>query len=145
MAPPGPHIYGELFKMMADVDLFHVPYRAVYMPNLLVGQVQVTFMPIPQSSTISAAANSALLRQPQRSGWIHYQTFPTSATRCRTTKRAAFLPWARHGTPTEIISKPDDAISAGLADPRIKARLLALGDDDPRVRQPFQKPFQYRR
>ena len=38
-----PHLVGELFKMMTGVDLVHVPYRASSMPDLLAGQVQVTF------------------------------------------------------------------------------------------------------
>src|SRR5262249_51507142 len=51
MASPGngtsPHIFGELFKMMAGVDLVHVPYRGSYMPDLLGGEVQVAFSPTP--------------------------------------------------------------------------------------------------
>jgi tripartite-type tricarboxylate transporter receptor subunit TctC len=37
---------GEMFKMMAGVDLVHVPYRASYFPDLLGGQVQVVFSPL---------------------------------------------------------------------------------------------------
>ena len=47
MASPGigtaPHLAGELFKMMTGVDLVRVPYRDSYLPDLLSGQVQVTF------------------------------------------------------------------------------------------------------
>src|SRR5207247_10702320 len=45
------HIYGELFKMMAGVDLVHVPYRggAPAITDLLGGQVQVIFSPLPKS------------------------------------------------------------------------------------------------
>src|SRR5262245_36898620 len=45
------HIYGELFKMMAGVDLVHVPYRggAPAITDLLGGQVQVIFSPVPES------------------------------------------------------------------------------------------------
>ena len=43
------HIFGELFKMMAGVDLVHVPYRGSFMPDLLAGQVQITINPIPQA------------------------------------------------------------------------------------------------
>src|SRR4029077_17943909 len=41
------HVTGELFKMMAGVDMVHVPYRSNYLPDLLSGQVQVTFAPTP--------------------------------------------------------------------------------------------------
>ena len=36
-----PHLAGELFKMMAGVEMVHVPYRSSFMPDLLGGQVQV--------------------------------------------------------------------------------------------------------
>ena len=43
------HVAGEMFKMMAGVDLVHVPYRGSQFPDLLGGQVQVTFNPLPSS------------------------------------------------------------------------------------------------
>jgi tripartite-type tricarboxylate transporter receptor subunit TctC len=43
------HVAGELFKMMAGVNMVHVPYRGSFYPDLLGGQVQVTFNPIPSS------------------------------------------------------------------------------------------------
>ena len=53
------HLFGELFKIMAGVDLLHVPYRGVYMTDLLAGQVQVLFDPIPQALELSATASCA--------------------------------------------------------------------------------------
>src|SRR5262245_52285506 len=44
------HIFGELFKIMAGIDLVHVPYRGSFMPDLLAGQVQMTINPIPQAT-----------------------------------------------------------------------------------------------
>ena len=43
------HVAGEMFKMMAGVVLVHVPYRSSQFPDLLGGQVQVTFNPLPSS------------------------------------------------------------------------------------------------
>src|SRR5271170_4453885 len=43
------HVAGEMFKMMAGVDLVHIPYRSSQFPDLLGGQVQVTFNPLPSS------------------------------------------------------------------------------------------------
>src|SRR6202048_3508695 len=43
-----PHVAGEMFKMMAGTDLVHVPYRSNLLPDLLAGQVQVYFSPMPQ-------------------------------------------------------------------------------------------------
>jgi tripartite-type tricarboxylate transporter receptor subunit TctC len=42
-----PHVAGELFKFMTGINLVHVPYRGSYLPDLLGGQVQITFGPIP--------------------------------------------------------------------------------------------------
>ena len=42
-----PHVAGELFSIMVGVDLVHVPYRANLVPDLLAGQVQLVFAPIP--------------------------------------------------------------------------------------------------
>src|SRR5262249_40235185 len=41
------HVFGELFKAMVGVDLVHVPYRSNLYPDLLAGQVHVTFTSIP--------------------------------------------------------------------------------------------------
>src|SRR4029077_1413082 len=41
------HAAGALFMAMAGVDMLHVPYRGNYLPDLLAGQVQVAFRPIP--------------------------------------------------------------------------------------------------
>jgi tripartite-type tricarboxylate transporter receptor subunit TctC len=63
------HIFGELFKMMAGVDLVHVPYRANPFPDLLGGQVQVFFVSIPpalgyiQAGTLRALAVTSAARQ----------------------------------------------------------------------------------
>ena len=43
------HVAGELFKMMTGVDMVHVPYRGSFVPDLLGGQVQVVFHPMPPS------------------------------------------------------------------------------------------------
>ncbi|MGB9271835.1 MAG: tripartite tricarboxylate transporter substrate-binding protein, partial [Pseudolabrys sp.] len=43
------HVLGELFQMMAGVKLIHVPYRGSQFPDLLSGQVQITFNPLPSS------------------------------------------------------------------------------------------------
>jgi tripartite-type tricarboxylate transporter receptor subunit TctC len=45
------HVASELFKMMAGVDMIHVPYRggAPAMTDLMAGQVQVVFNPVPES------------------------------------------------------------------------------------------------
>nr|HEV8011156.1 tripartite tricarboxylate transporter substrate-binding protein [Bradyrhizobium sp.] len=41
------HLAGQLFEMMASVDMVHIPYRGSYLPDVVAGQVQVTFTPVP--------------------------------------------------------------------------------------------------
>jgi tripartite-type tricarboxylate transporter receptor subunit TctC len=57
-----PHMAGEMFKMMAGVDLFHVPYRgAQVFPALLAGDVQVYFCPRLSSIEYIRAGSDSLL------------------------------------------------------------------------------------
>jgi tripartite-type tricarboxylate transporter receptor subunit TctC len=125
-----PHISGELFKMMAGVDLVPVAYRGggPALIDLLAGQMQVMFE--PTISTI-AYVRADKLRA----------LAVTSATRSDllpdTPAVGEFLPgyeasqWygigAPKGTPAEIVERLNREINAGLADPTLKARLADLG------------------
>jgi tripartite-type tricarboxylate transporter receptor subunit TctC len=136
MASPGNgttgHVAGELFKMMAGVNLVHVPYRggAPALTDLLGGQVQVLFDPIPASieyirtGKTRALAVTTATRSPALPG------VPTVAD---------FLPgyeasnwWgicAPRKTPTEIVDKLNSEINAAIVDPKIKARLASFGTE----------------
>ena len=59
-----PHMAGELFKMMAGVDMVHVPYRGVgpAITDLLGGQVQVLFDDTMSSSNTSGPVGCARWR-----------------------------------------------------------------------------------
>jgi tripartite-type tricarboxylate transporter receptor subunit TctC len=126
----GPHVAGELFKMMAGVDMVHVPYRGQgpALTDLLGGQVQVYF----------AAAPSA---------FEYIKTGRLRALAVTTAARAEVLPdipsmsdflpgyeasyWggfcAPKGTPDEIVDKLNGEINAALADPEIERRFAGLG------------------
>ena len=124
------HVYGELFKMMAGVDMLHVPYRggAPALTDLLAGQVQVMF------DTLITSIEHI------RAGKLHPLAV-TAATRVEILPDiptvGEFVPgyeavgWQGVGaprtTPVEIIDKLNKEINAGLADPRIKARITDLG------------------
>jgi tripartite-type tricarboxylate transporter receptor subunit TctC len=126
----GSHVAGELFKMMAGVDMVHVPYRGVApaLTDLLGGQVQVM--------VASTSASIAYIR----SAKLHALAV-TSATRTDALPDipsvGEFLPgyeasgWfgvgAPRNTPAEIIDRLNNEINAALADPKIKARLADLG------------------
>jgi tripartite-type tricarboxylate transporter receptor subunit TctC len=125
------HIAGELFKMMAGVNMLHVPYRgdAPAITDLLGGQVQVYF------GTLSGSIEYI------RSGKLRALAV-TTATRSEVLPDiptvGEFVPgyeastWlgigAPKNTPAEIVDKLNREINAGLADPKIKARLADLGN-----------------
>jgi tripartite-type tricarboxylate transporter receptor subunit TctC len=124
------HVFGELFKFMTGVNLVHVPYRgaAPAVADLVAGQVQVYFDPIPNSIGYIRAGKVRPLAI-------------TSATRSEALPDvptvSEFVPgyegsfWfgvgAPKGTPAEIVNKLNKEINAALADPKIKARLANLG------------------
>jgi tripartite-type tricarboxylate transporter receptor subunit TctC len=126
------HIAGELFKMMAGVDLIHVPYRgsAPALTDMISGQVHVMFDILTSSI------------QHIRSGALRALAV-TSATRSEALPDLPtvgdFLPgyeataWygiaAPKNTPSEIVDKLNKEINAGLADPRIKARFADLASN----------------
>ena len=93
------HIFGELFKTMAGVDLVHVPYRGNYMPDLLAGQVQFAVNPIPQALELIRSGKLA------RAGGDHDPSpggvaglARPSPKPCRATRRSAGMRWARRRT-----------------------------------------------
>src|SRR6516165_2790907 len=129
-AGSAPHLYGELFKMMAGVDLVTVNYRgsAPALPDLIAGQVQVMF-----DVVISSIGHI-------RAGKLR----PLGVT---TTARLDVLPdvppisdclpgydassWDGIGAPAntapEIVGILNKQVNAALADPTFKARLADLG------------------
>jgi tripartite-type tricarboxylate transporter receptor subunit TctC len=124
------HIAFELFKMMAGLNMVHVPYRgeALALTDMLGGQVQVMFGSMP--GTIEYI----------RSGKLRPLAV-TTATRSEALPEiptvGEFVPgfeaslWGGVGapknTPAEIIGKLNKEINAGLANPKLKARLADLG------------------
>ena len=131
-AGPGssPHLYGELFKVMTDIDMLTVHYRGdgPAVPELLAGRIQVMFgSVVTWIEQIKAGTVRALA--------------VTNATRTQLLPDlppvAEFVPgyegvgWqgigAPRNTPPEIIEKLNSAINAGLADPKFKGRFNDLG------------------
>jgi tripartite-type tricarboxylate transporter receptor subunit TctC len=133
MASPGygtgPHMAGELFKIMAGVDMQHVPYRGSppALTDLMAGQVQMMFSPMSSSIeyvkagrlraiAVSTAARSEVLPDIptvgefvpgyQASGWFGI---------CAPAK-----------TPVEIVERLNAETNAGLADPKLKSRFAEL-------------------
>jgi tripartite-type tricarboxylate transporter receptor subunit TctC len=124
------HIGGEFFKMMTGIDMLHVPYRggAPALTDLLGGQVQVYFSPLPESiSTIKAGKVRALaVTTATRSAAL-----PDVPTVGESVPGFEASTWqgigAPKGTPAEIVTTLNKEINAALADANIKARLADIG------------------
>jgi tripartite-type tricarboxylate transporter receptor subunit TctC len=126
---PG-HLAGELFKMMAGINMVHVPYRggAPALTDLLGGQVQVYFSVLPDSMAYIRAGKLRALAVTAATRWEALPDLPTVG---------AFVPgyeasaWqgvgAPKNTPTENIEKLNKEINAILVDHEIKRRLGDLG------------------
>ena len=122
------HVAGELFKMATGIDMVHVPYRGSPLPDLLGGQVQVVFSPIPASIEYIRTGKLRALAV-------------TTATRSEALPDipvvSEFVPgyeailWDGIGspsnTPPEIIAILNKQVNAALADPMFKRRLVDLG------------------
>jgi len=126
----GTHVAGELFKMMAGINMVHVPYRggAPATTDLIAGQVQVMFsVPVTAVEHVRAGRLRALA--------------VTTATRSEALPNIPtvgdFVPgyeasaWfgigAPNNTPAEIVDKLNREINTALADPKIRARLADEG------------------
>jgi tripartite-type tricarboxylate transporter receptor subunit TctC len=125
----GTHLAGELFKMMAGVDLVHVPYRGTgpALAALLAGQVEVQFPP-PSSSV--EYIRTGKLRGLAVTSAMRSEALPDLPTIGEFVPGYEVSAWygmgAPKGTPVEVIDRINKEINAALADPKMKARLADL-------------------
>src|SRR5262249_39610964 len=132
MASPGngtsPHIFGELFKMMAGVDLVHVPYRGSYMPDLLGGEVQVAFSPTP---LLIEYIRTGKLRALAVTTAKRVEALPDVPTLGEFVRGYEAIGWygicVPKNTPTEVVNTLNEATNVALAEPKFKAQLADLG------------------
>ena len=126
----GNHLAGELFKMMAGVDMVHVPYRGIApaLNDLLDGQVQVAFASTPSSIEYIRAGRLRALAVTTMSRAEAPPDIPTVGEFVPGYEATAWFGiGAPRNTPAEIVDKLNKEINAGLADPKIKGRLADLG------------------
>ncbi len=122
------HVAGELFKMMAAVDLVPVHYRSSQFPDLLSGQVQVTFNPLPsslefiKSGKLRALAVTSAARQA-----VLPDVPPVADVLPGYEATAWFGIGAPKATPGDVVDKLNREINAAVADDKFKARLHDLG------------------
>lgn len=123
-----PHVFGELFKSMAGVDLTHVPYRGSFYPDLLAGQVQVAFTAIAGSLAFIKAGKLRALAVTTARPAAQLPDVPPLSNFVPGYEASAWLGiGAPKGTPAAIVEKLNSEINASLSDPTNKARLAALG------------------
>jgi tripartite-type tricarboxylate transporter receptor subunit TctC len=123
-----PHMFGELFKLTTGINMVHIPYSGAYVPDLLSGQVQVVFAPVP---TVVAHIRAGRLRA------LGVTTAKPSAALPGVPPIAESVPGydasgyfgigAPKAMPAAIVDKLNQAINASLADTDVKAKLANLG------------------
>jgi tripartite-type tricarboxylate transporter receptor subunit TctC len=123
-----PNMAAELFNMMVGTKLVHVPYHTTFMPDLLSGQVQLAFLPVP---LIIGFIRDGKVRALGVSGAKPSDALPGVPP------IAQFVPgyqadiWhgiaAPKATPPDITGKLHDSINAILTDPALKTKFENLG------------------
>ena len=124
------HMSGELFKMLAGVDLVHVPYRsqAQALADLIAGQVQVMFDTTPPYLPHIKSGALRALAVGSAKPWAAMPELPTIAASVPGYESGGFYGLgAPRGTPSTIIATLNAATNAGLNDPGVKAKLADLG------------------
>ena len=124
------HLSGELFKMMAGVNMIHVPYRgeALALTDLLGGQVQVMFGTMPASIEYIRAGKLRPLAVTTASRLVALPDIPTVGEFVAGYEASGWQGLgAPKNTPADIVDKLNKEVNTGLVDPKFKARLADLG------------------
>jgi tripartite-type tricarboxylate transporter receptor subunit TctC len=124
------HVAGELFKMMAGVDIVHVPYRGggPALVDLMSGRVQLMFDNLPSSLEFIRAGKLRPLAVTSAARSSVVPDLPTVADFVPGYEASAWYGLvAPKGTPAEVVDKLNKAINAMLADPVAKGRFIDLG------------------
>jgi tripartite-type tricarboxylate transporter receptor subunit TctC len=126
----GAHLWGELFKMMAGIDMVHVPYRGggPAVVDLLAGEVQVMFETL---TTAISHIKAGALRALAVTAATRLPVLPDVPTVSEFVPGYEAYGWGGIGAPgsmpAEIVDKLNEEINAALAHPAIKAQIAELG------------------
>lgn len=124
------HLSGELFKLTAGLDIIHVPYRgaAPAYPDLMTAKVHVLFDNLPGSIEFIRSGQLKALGVTVAKRWPALPDIPAIA---ETLPGYEAAPWygisAPKGTPAEVVAILNKSMAAGLANPRMQAKLADLG------------------
>ena len=127
-----PHMAGELFNMMAGVNMVHVPYRGQgpALTDLLGGQVQVLFATTPGTTDYIATGKLRALAVTTAS---RAETLPQLPPVADFVSGYDASQWyglsAPKNTPAEIVDRLNREINAALADPGMKSRFADIGGE----------------
>lgn len=124
------HIGGELFQLLTDIEMTHVPYRgnAPALVDLLAGQVQVMFDTMPNSIEYIKAGKLRALAVTTTARWGGLPELPTVADFVPGYESSAWYGLvAPRSTPPAIVDRLNKEVNAALADPKMKARLADMG------------------
>ncbi len=122
------HVAGELFKMIAGVDMVHVPYAGSPLTDVISGQVQVIFNPISSSIPLIREGRLRALGVTSAARAAALPDVPTVAESLPGYEASS---WYGIGTPrqtpAEIVEQLNGEINAALADPAIAQQFAQLG------------------
>jgi tripartite-type tricarboxylate transporter receptor subunit TctC len=124
------HMSGEMFKMMAGIEMVHVPHRgsAPALQSLLAGEVQVMFASMPSSLEFIRAGKLRALAVTTATRSAELPDLPPIGDFLPGYEASVFYGiGAPKDTPPEIVERLNKEINAGMADPRLGARLTDLG------------------
>jgi tripartite-type tricarboxylate transporter receptor subunit TctC len=122
------HLAGELFMTMTGVRLVPVHYRTLYVPDMLSGQVQVVFSPIP---TTIEQVRAGKLRALAVTSEARSPSLPDVPTVGEFVPGYEAIVWnglvAPKNTPADIIDRLHKEINASLSDPKMMMRFAEVG------------------
>ena len=122
------HVAGELFKMMAGVEMVHVPYRTSPVPDMLAGQVQVMFVNLPPSIDYIRADKLRALAVSTATRSTALPDTPAISEFLRGYEASSWYGiGAPRDTPVGIIQRLNTVINAALVSPVMQMRLADLG------------------
>ena len=124
------HVTGDWFKMTSGINMQHVPYRGapLALADLMSGQIQVMFDNLPSSIEHIRAGRLRALAVSTPTPLELLPGIPTLGEFLPGFETSAFAGLgAPAGTPRDVVDKLNKAVTAALAEPKIKARILDLG------------------